>query len=99
MTLDASVTAGHPLYCVHRFREGVRHMVIFDRYDNAGNRERTRLFLTDGEYEALLKEAETGTIDVILHSPVVAGHIIENNGKIPKTPKRKKAKMKRRIRK
>ena len=23
MTLDASVTAGHPLYCVHRFREQV----------------------------------------------------------------------------
>ena len=99
MTLDASVTAGHPLYCVHRFREGVRHMVIFDRYDKADSCQRTRLFLTDGEYEALLKEAETGTIDVILHSPVVAGHIIENNGKIPKTPKRKKAKMKRRIRK
>lgn len=92
MTLDASVTAGHPLYCVYRFREGVRHMVIFDRYDKADDCQRTRLFLTDGEYEALLKEAEIGTIDVILHSPVVAGHIIENNGKIPKTQNVKKQK-------
>ena len=99
MTLDASVTAGHPLYCVHRFREQVRHMVIFDRFDDSGGHERTRLYLTDEEYSELLKEAESGSVDVISHSPVIAGHIIENNGKIPKTPKRKKAKLKRRIRK
>lgn len=30
MTEDYGVTDGHELYSLHRFREDVRHMIIFD---------------------------------------------------------------------
>ena len=72
MAKDFGVTSGHPLYSMHRFRQDVRHMVIFDDLIEHGF-HRVRLYLTDEAYEVTRSEEKKGHIKIIYHIPVIEG--------------------------
>ena len=66
MAKDFGVTSGHSLYSMHRFRQDVRHMVIFDDLIEHGF-HRVRLYLTDEAYEVTRSEEKKGHIKIIYH--------------------------------
>ena len=81
MATDYGVTSGHELYSTHRFRDDVKHMIIFDTIDDNsplhGGHNRTRLYLTDDEYEDKLKEEELGEIEIIYYASVINGYLVQ----------------------
>ena len=85
MTKDYGVTDGHELYSLHRFREDVRHMIIFDDLI-AHDHHRVRLYLTEEGYALTQKASDKGLIRIIHHTPVIEGNFVQD---IPK-PKRKR---------
>ena len=90
MVKDFGVTYGHPLFSMHRFRQDVRHMVIFDDLIEHGF-HRVRLYLTDEAYEVTRSEEKKGHIKIISHIPVMAGSFVQDIGKEKKHNSRRKA--------
>lgn len=92
MATDYGVTSGHELYSTHRFRDDVKHMIIFDSIDDNsplhGGHNRTRLYLTDDEYEDALKKEELGEIEIIYYASVINGYLVRQK----KKQKRRKSK-------
>ena len=90
MAKDFGVTSGHPLYSMHRFRQDVRHMVIFDDLIEHGF-HRVRLYLTDEAYEVARGEEKNGHIKIIYHIPVIEGSFVQDIGKEKEHNSRRKA--------
>ena len=90
MAKDFGVTSGHALYSMHRFRQDVRHMVIFDDLIEHGF-HRVRLYLTDEAYEVARSEEKKGHIKIIYHIPVIEGSFVQDIGKEKKHNSRRKA--------
>ena len=90
MAKDFGVTSGHPLYSMHRFRQDVRHMVIFDDLIEHGF-HRVRLYLTDEAYEVARSEEKKCHIKIIYHIPVIEGSFVQDIGKEKKPNSRRKA--------
>ena len=57
METDYHVTSGHSLYSVYRFRDDVRHMIIYEDLDPAPDNpnKRTRLFSDEDAYQTALR--------------------------------------------
>lgn len=79
-------TRDHDLLAVERFRDDTQHMVEFEvlKDDNliALREETARLFLSEQDYQRILRSQERKEIRITYHAPVVEGHIIK--------PKKKK---------
>lgn len=69
------MTSGHSFYSMHRFREDVRHVVIFDDLIEHGN-HRIRLYLTDEAYELTKKMEAKGYIKIVYYASVIGGNLI-----------------------
>ena len=85
MAADYGVTSGHELYSTHRFRDDTKHMIIFDTVDDNssphGGHNRTRLYLTDEEYEEALIKEELGEIEIIYYASVINGYLVQQKKK------------------
>ena len=73
------VVGGHELLAVERYRDGTRHMALFDAladttFGRAG--ERLRLYLTDEGYAALLAAQKHGEVKIRKHAAVIEGHLL-----------------------
>ena len=60
MSHDYGVTEGHSPYSLHRYREDVKHMVIFDDLVEHEH-HRVRLYLSDAAYQLLKQEGYIST--------------------------------------
>lgn len=78
MECDYHVTSGHSLYSVHRFRDDVRHMIIYEDLDPvpASRNKRTRLFLDEDAYQTALRMERKGWICILVDADIVEGHIL-----------------------
>ena len=78
MECDYHVTSGHSLYSVHRFRDDVRHMIIYEDLDTApaSQNKRTRLFLDEDAYQTALRMERKGWICILVDADIVEGHIL-----------------------
>lgn len=78
MECDYHVTSGHSLYSVHRFRDDVRHMIIYEDLNPApaSQNKRTRLFLDEDAYQTALRMERKGWICILVDADIVEGHIL-----------------------
>ena len=78
METDYHVTSGHSLYSVHRSRDYVRHMIIYEDLDPApvNPNKRTRLFLDEDAYQTALRMEKKGWICILVDADIIEGHIL-----------------------
>ena len=85
MNINAPEIRGDDLFCVARFRDGTRHMVVAELYTelwgDGRSGERVRKFLDEGAYQDALKAQENGRIKILKHFAVVEGHLIPDRKK------------------
>ena len=79
MENEYHVTSGHSLCSVHRFRDDVRHMIIFEDLDPVpvNPNKRTRLFLDEDAYQTALRMEKKGWICILMDADIIEGHILE----------------------
>ena len=87
MSRDFGVTDGHPLYSLHRYRNDVRHMVIFDDLVEKEH-HRIRLFISETIYQLIRQAENNGRLRIVHHEEIVEGC------SEPDSPRRRKHKHK-----
>lgn len=88
MSHDYGVTEGHSPYSLHRYREDVKHMVIFDDLVEHEH-HRVRLYLSDAAYQLLKQEAAAGVLKIVHHEEMIEGTFTPETQRTRKAHKRK----------
>ena len=88
MSHDYGVTDGHSPLSLHRYRDDVKHMVIFDDLVEHEH-HRVRLYLSDAAYQLMKQAAVKGIIKIVHHEEMIEGSYTPETKRTRNAHKRK----------